>query len=181
MNIEIIAGSPRNPSLSLRVATYLYHHLSASGSDTIGLINLQEWKLPFIEHVWSRPDMAPAAFSALADRMFSADAFLLCSPEYNGGYSPALKNLFDHFPKQRRKAFGICTSSDGKLGGIRAAQQLLQLVPALFGIASPYLLIVPEADTKFDAAGNLTANDFYKNTEDFITEFLWLARTVAGK
>lgn len=86
-----------------------------------------------------------------------------------------MKNLFDHFPKQRGKAFGICTGSDGMMGGMRSAQQLLQLVPALFGIASPTLLIVPTMDKKFDEAGKLTDASFSKKVHDFLTDFLWLA------
>ena len=69
--------------------------------------------------------------------MFEADAFILVSPEYNGSYSPAMKNLVDHFPKQHHKPFGIATASPGPLGGIRASQQMQLLVNALFGIASP--------------------------------------------
>lgn len=180
MNIEIIAGSPRNPSLNLRVARYLYQYLKKKDDHQVGLINLQEWELPFIQKVWTQPEAAPEVFRPLARRMFASEAFIICSPEYNGGYSPAMKNLFDHFPKQKRKVFGIATSSDGKLGGMRAAQQLLQLVPALFGIASPFLLLVPEADKKLDESGNLIASDFYKNIEDFITEFLWLAEKTRG-
>ena len=64
------------------------------------------------------------------------------------------------------------------MGGMRAAQQLLQLVPALFGIASPYLLIVPAVDKKFDEAGNLTDESFQKSVHNFISEFLWLAGNI---
>jgi NAD(P)H-dependent FMN reductase len=86
-----------------------------------------------------------------------------------------MKNLLDHFPKQHHKPFGIVTASPGVMGGIRASQQLLQLVPALFGIASPYLLIVPQVDKKFDETGKLTDESFYKSVHNFISEFLWLS------
>lgn len=175
MNIEIIAGSPRNPSLNLRVAEYLNTYLQTRTKDNIGILKLQEIQLPFIQKVWSCVIDVPEQFKSMAERMFAADAFIICSPEYNGSYSPAMKNLFDHFPKQRRKAFGIVTSSDGGMGGMRAAQQILQLVPALFGFASPNLLIVPKANEKFDEQNNLLDERFQKNINDFITEFLWLA------
>jgi NAD(P)H-dependent FMN reductase len=162
------------------VAKHLFQHLQQYPRHQTGLINLQEWQLPFIQKVWNQVEAAPEAFVPRAQRMFHADPFIICSPENNGGYAPAMKNLFDHFPKQKRKAFGIATSSDGRLGGMRAAQQLLQLVPALFGIASPFLLLVPEADKKFDESGNLVAPDFYKNIEDFVTEFVWLAEKIKG-
>lgn len=181
MNIEIIAGSPRNPSLNARVAKYLFKHLQDTTSHHIGLIEMNKTVLPFIQNVWTSAERAPEEFRPLAERMFAADAFIICSPEYNGAYSPAMKNLFDHFPKQNKKVFGIATSSNGVMGGIRASQQLLQLVPALFGIASPYLLIVPQADKKFDEEGQLIAPEFQKNIEDFAREFIWLAEQVKGK
>jgi len=65
---------------------------------------------------------------------------------------------------------------------MRAAQQLLLLVPALFGIASPYLLIVPGIDKKFSADGDLLEESFSNNLRNFMTEFLWLSeRLVKGK
>ncbi|PSK89254.1 NADPH-dependent FMN reductase [Taibaiella chishuiensis] len=180
MNIEIIAGSPRNPSLNARVAKYLYEYLQSITAHHVGLIEMNKTVLPFIQQVWTSVDHAPEAFKPLAERMFAADAFIICSPEYNGAYSPAMKNLFDHFPKQNKKVFGIVTSSDGVMGGIRASQQLLQLVPALFGIASPFMLIVPQANKKFDEAAQLIAPEFQKNVEDFVREFLWLAEKIKG-
>ena len=181
MNIEIIAGSPRNPSLNARVARHLHQHLQSSTGHNVGLIEMNKTVLPFIQNVWSSPDRAPEEFRPLAERMFAADAFIISSPEYNGAYSPAMKNLFDHFPKQNKKVFGIVTTSNGVMGGIRASQQLLQLVPALFGIASPFLLVVPQADKKFDEEGQLIAPEFQKNIEDFTREFIWLAEQIKGQ
>jgi NAD(P)H-dependent FMN reductase len=180
MNIEIIAGSPRNPSLNLRVAKHIHQKLQTTTKHQIGLIEMNKVVLPFIQNVWSRVEDAPEQFRSVAERMFAADAFIISSPEYNGAYSPAMKNLFDHFPKQNKKAFGIVTSSPGAMGGIRASQQLLQLVPAMFGIVSPNLLIVPQVDKKFDEEGRLTAPEFQKAVDDFCTEFLWLAEKLKG-
>jgi NAD(P)H-dependent FMN reductase len=89
-----------------------------------------------------------------------------------------MKNLLDHFPKRNHKPFGIVTASPGAMGGIRASQQLLQLVPALFGIASPYLLITPAVDKKFNPDGDLLDESFQNSVHNFITEFLWLAEKV---
>jgi NAD(P)H-dependent FMN reductase len=123
-------------------------------------------------------DKTPAEFKVLSKRMFHADAFILVSPEYNGSYSPAMKNLLDHFPKQHHKPFGIVTASPGAMGGIRAAQQMQLLVGALFGIASPYMLIVPAVDKKFDAEGALVDQSFQNNIHNFVTEFLWLSENL---
>lgn len=179
MNIEIIAGSPRQGSISLRVAKHLHNRLREEKELNVGLISMNEVTFPFIQQVWKNAGEAPEELRHIAERMFAARGFIMVSPEYNGAYAPALKNLFDHFPKQVKKPFAIATSSPGAMGGIRASQQLLQLVPALFGIASPTLLITPMADKKFDEDGNLLQQSFQKNIDDFIADYLWLLKKVA--
>ncbi len=179
MNIEIIAGSPRQASLTLHIAQHLHKALQDHApAHNTGLIDMRETILPFVENVWSSVEKAPAEHRSIAERIFAANAFIIVSPEYNGGYSPAMKNLFDHFPKQLKKTFAIATGSPGGIGGMRAAQQMLQLVPALFGIASPTLLVVPGMDKKFGPDGVLLDEAFSKNVRDFLTDFLWLAEAV---
>jgi NAD(P)H-dependent FMN reductase len=175
MKIEIISGSPRINSVTRRVALYLKNSLKQNTAHEVNIIELKDWQLPPVQTVYVSVENTPDQFKPLAERIFNADAFILVTPEYNGSYSPALKNLLDHFPKQHHKPFGIVTASTGALGGVRAAQQLLLLVPALFGIASPYLLIVPGIDKKFSADGDLLEESFANNLKNFITEFLWLS------
>ncbi len=178
MKIEIIAGSPRLNSVTFRVALYLKNWLAQNTSHDINIIDMKEWNVPPIQSVWVSADKVPIEFRPLAERVFEADAIILVTPEYNGSYSPAMKNLLDHFPKQNRKPFGIVTASPGGLGGIRASQQLLQLVPALFGIASPNLLIVPAVDKKFSPDGDLLDESFQHAAHNFMTEFLWLSEKI---
>jgi len=52
------------------------------------------------------------------------------------------------------------------------------LVLALFGICSPYMLVVPQVDKKFDAQGKLLEQSFYNTVHNFMTEFIWLAESV---
>jgi NAD(P)H-dependent FMN reductase len=76
------------------------------------------------------------------------------------------------------KTFGIITTSPGPMGGMRATQQLQLLINALFGIASPYMLVTPLVDKKFDEAGNLRDESFQNMVDTFMHEFLWLAEKV---
>jgi len=181
MNIEIISGSPRTGSVTHRVALYLQKQFSEISSHNIGLLDVRDWNMPLLNSVIGTPDQAPDHLKPLANRMFAADAFILVTPEYNGSYSAALQNLLDHFPKQSRKAFGLVTGSPGGLGGARASQQLLLLVPALFGIAAPNMRWVPFLDQKFSAEGELIDPNFQKSVDTFTTEFLWLAESLAAK
>jgi NAD(P)H-dependent FMN reductase len=178
MNIEIIAGSPRQQSVNYRVALYLKNLLQERTPHHINIIDVRDWNLPLQEAVWSTVEKTPDEFKPLAQQMLGADALILVSPEYNGSYTAALKTLVDYFPKQSRKALGIVTTSPGAMGGMRASQQMQLLVAALFGILSPYMLITPGVDKKFDADGNLLDLSFQKAIDTFVSEFLWLAESL---
>ena len=178
MKIEIISSSPRDNSVTNRVAIFLEKYFSKNSNHQISIIDVRDWKLGLLQNVWSSVESTPDAYKPLAKRIFEADAFIIVTPEYNGNYSPALQNLMNHFPKQARKAFGLVTASPGAMGGMRASQQLLLMVPALFGIVSPQMLITPMVDKKFDEDGNLIDENFKKSIDLFANEFLWLAESL---
>lgn len=175
MKIEIVSGSPRSTSVTKRVALHLKNWIRQNTIHDVDIIDMKDWSVPPVQSVWTTVDKAPHELQSLAKRIFDADAFILVTPEYNGSYSPAMKNLLDHFPKQSHKPFGIVTASPGAMGGMRASQQLLLLVPALFGIASPNMLITPAVDKKFSPDGDLLDESFQNAVHTFITEFLWLS------
>jgi len=181
MNIEIISGSPSAASLSNRVARFLKKQLLEKTEHQVNIIDVRDWNLPPVQEVWTSEEKAPFAFQSLAKRMFQADAFILVSPEFNGSYTPAMKNLLDHFPKQHHKTFGIVTASPGAFGGIRASQQMQLLVGGLFGILAPHMLIVPTVDKKFSENAELLEPGFQKSVDLFTDEFLWLAEAVKHK
>ena len=179
MRVEIISGSARANSQTKRVALHLYNKLENAKEVAVGLISLNELALGPVENVFNSSCDAPAQLRLIVDRVLNADALILVSPEYNGSYSPAMKNFLDHFPKQTQKTFGIVTASPGAFGGMRAAMQLQSLTYGLMGVGSPQMLIVPELQKKFDEDGQLIDFTFAESVETFIDNFLWLAHAVA--
>ena len=97
MQIEIVSGSPRKESLSFRVALHLLQQLSSISTHTVNIMDVRDWHFPLLQEVISSPEAAPEHLQPMAKRMFGAQAFILVTPEYNGTYTAALKNLFDHF------------------------------------------------------------------------------------
>lgn len=181
MKIEIISGSPRGNSITNRVALHLKNAIQEKTDHDVDIIDVREVEMPLLQAIFTSVESTPEPFKEIAERMLSADAFILLTPEYNGSYSAALKNLLDHFPKQHHKVFGIATASTGMLGGIRSAMQLQELIYALFGIGSPYMLVTPQVDKKFDEEGNLLDPNFKKSVDIFINEFLWLAEKIVDE
>ncbi|HEY0261434.1 MAG TPA: NAD(P)H-dependent oxidoreductase [Chitinophagales bacterium] len=182
MNVTIISGSPRKPNFSERISTFLKIELEKKyPQHTYTILDVREFSLPFVQNVWQNKEAVPAEKKALGDLVFGTDAFILVSPEYNGGYSSAMKNLLDHFPKFAHKTFGIVTYSPGMLGGIRAAQQMQNLICGLFGIPSPQMLTIPAIEKKINDEGAATDETFVKVAEGFLKEFMWLSEAVAEK
>lgn len=175
MKTVIISGSPRSNSATHRVALHLQKNIENSI-----LLDVRNHQLPFVDTVWSKPELVPATGKELYTVMNSADAFILVTPEYNGSYSPAMKNLLDHFPKDTfgRKAMGIVTASPGAFGGMRAAQQLQQMACAFFAIPSPHMLVVPQVEKKFDENGTLLDTAYQVSIDRFKNEFAWLAQSL---
>jgi NAD(P)H-dependent FMN reductase len=181
MRIEIISGSPRQHSITHRVALGLEKLLKKRTEHEIGLINVKDIDLSPVQSVFTSIEDTPEQYKEVAQRVFAADAFILLTPEYNASYSSAMKNLLDHFPKQHHKVFGIVTASPGALGGIRAAMQLQQVIYGLFGIGSPHMLIVPTVDKKFSKEGDVMDPTFEKSVDIFLKEFLWLAEKLSSE
>src|SRR5437868_14582901 len=112
MNIEIVSGSPRKASITYRLAVFLQKTLQEQTNHSINILDVRRWNFPTLqEQVYSSVDNTPEEYKPLAQRMFGAHAFIIVTPEYNGSYTPSMKNLFDHFPKQFHKTFAIVTVS----------------------------------------------------------------------
>jgi NAD(P)H-dependent FMN reductase len=181
MKIEIISGSPRGNSITNRVALHLKKVMQERSDHEVDIIDVRENELPLLQTIFTSVESTPEPYKEVAERMLNANAFILLTPEYNGSYSAALKNLLDHFPKQHHKVFAIATASTGMLGGIRAALQLQELIFALFGVGSPYMLVIPQVDKKFDEEGNLLDANFQKSVDVFVNEFIWLAEKIVDE
>src|SRR4051812_5265633 len=103
MKIEIISGSARNTSVTSRVALHLKKIIKEKTDHDVNIIDVRNHFLPELQQVFTSVEAAPEEHRSLAKRMFEADGFILVSPEYNGSFSAAMKNLLDHFPKQQHK------------------------------------------------------------------------------
>ena len=81
MRIEIISGSPREGSITKRVAVFLHKQLQQLTHHQVGLIDAREWALPPLQDVFNSVEETPEEFRPLSERIFSANAFILVTPE----------------------------------------------------------------------------------------------------
>ncbi|MCS6917708.1 MAG: NAD(P)H-dependent oxidoreductase [Chitinophagales bacterium] len=171
----IISGSIRPNALTRRIALHLHQQLVARNSYQISNVDLASFEFPIWKEVFQNDPDPPRHCRKLHSELAASDAFLLVSPEYNGSYSLAIKNLIDYYEPNlfSRKAIGIATVSTGRLGGIRSALQLQQLCLAIYAVPVPQMLLVPDAHRRFDDNGQLLDESFSKQVTHFLEEFLW--------
>ncbi len=186
MKLGIISGGTRLGGKSQQVARSLATRVKGRGGVEVDLFDLEAMKLPLFSERWylgPEADSPTHPCRATQARLDACEAFLWVSPEYNGGYSPGLKNFLDtHNPSAfESKAIGVATVSAGMMGGMRASLQLQQLTLAFFGYPCPTVLLVPQVQKKWSDSGELVDAEFQKRVDGFLDEFLWLADAVFAK
>ncbi len=183
LNYTIISGSIRQNRNSHRVSLHLMERINGEPNSKAELIDLAVANLPVMTDLWDKHPEHTEVYTKLADTLKNSDAFIWVSPEYNGSYTPALKNFIDHFPKQAfyRKPVGVVSVSAGPLGGIRGAMNMQELALAVQAYALPQMLLVPQVTDKFDAVGMITDETINKQLNLFVAELIWLSEAVKKK
>ena len=133
MNIQIIVGSIREGRTAIKLAEWAKQAVNAYKSElNVEIVDLKTWDLPIF--VGANPPMMgiydQPKQQDWADQISKGDAFIIISPEYNHGYSPALKNALDYLGKewQGKPAAYI---SYGATNGSRSVDQIRQVATYL--------------------------------------------------
>ncbi|MCS0357530.1 NADPH-dependent FMN reductase [Vibrio diabolicus] len=123
----------------------------------------------------------PAHLRELADKIQSADGYVMVSPEYNHSMSPALANMLNHFGSSlfSYKPSAIVTYSAGQWGGVRAAVSMRTFLSELGCLPVSAMIHIPKAQEVFDEQGVVadelqqTQWDSYMNRA--IHQLIWWA------
>ena len=117
----IVIGSVRPVRVGPAVAEWVRAEAQRAGGWDIDYVDLAELALPFMDEP-NHPVLRKYTKQHTLDwsaRVDAADAFVFVSPEYNHGFSPALKNALDFLSQEWwRKPVGF-VSYGGVSGGTR--------------------------------------------------------------
>jgi NAD(P)H-dependent FMN reductase len=186
LRVGIIVGSTREGRQGERVARWVQGRVEAREAFEAEWIDLATHALPYYRHpsppkvLESRyEDPRERAWVALVERM---DAFLVVTPEYNHGYPAALKNGFDYaYTGWNRKPVGF-VSYGGSSGGVRAVQQLRQVVVELQMAPLREEVNIPFVGRALDETGAPKEEFPRKRLETLLGELEWWAATLkAGR
>ena len=160
----VCAGSARADSLHRRLARAAEAALIAAGAEAT-FVEIGEYDLPLYNQDIEEADGTPPAARELREMLIAHDGLALASPEYNGSYSPLLKNAIDwvsrpmpgerHSTAFHSKVAGLMSTAPGPGGGREGLRHLRELLQWLGVTVIPEQLAVPRSSQAFNAEGKL--------------------------
>lgn len=177
--LQVIVASTRPGRVGPAFARWFTARAEADGWFDVEVVDLAELALPFLDEP-EHPRLGryrhehTRRWSATVDR---ADAFVVCTPEYNHGYPAPLKNALDFLHAEwADKPVGFL-SYGGVSAGTRSVQQLKQVVAALRMVPAVEAVTVPSAGSVVGPDGEVRATGAMDSAADaMLTE---LARLTA--
>lgn len=153
--IQVILGSTRQGRAGEQVARWFVELAEQRDDIRIELVDLAQYPLPFFDSPMSpkRGLADDPRIQAWAETIARADGYVIVTPEYNYGYPAVLKNALDHLYSQwNDKPVGF-VGYGGVSGGMRAVQQLRQVVVELGLVQMHAQVIVHRVGAAFNDAG----------------------------
>jgi len=178
MKIALISSSTRPGRNSHRV-TLALKSLLESKNISVVVIDLLATPLPFFHE---RFNLLPEEektenMKLISSQLISSTGIIMITPEYNGGITPALVNLIDTFGRAELggKPIAVATVSTGVMGGMRAAQQLQQIILNNQAYPQPQLLLIGEVTKQLNENGEIINPEYQTKIENFVNAFLKFA------
>lgn len=184
LNIKIILASVRDGRFGDKPAKWIADIAKEIESFSAELLDLKDYSLPiFAEAVspaYVEDDYSNSLVNRWAEKIVSADGFIVITPEYNHGYPSSLKNNIDYLYKEWNKK-PIAFVGYGTTGGAFSVGQLrqvaveLQMAPirTAIHIISPWNLVEKDGSLKPGAL------DHYANgARKMLEQLKWWAKAL---
>jgi NAD(P)H-dependent FMN reductase len=156
MNIVILSSSIRKGRKSHRAALYLNNYINENTDANAEIFDLLEADFPLFHERLQFLENPPEIAVKYSEVIDNADAIIVVSPEYNGGYPASFKNAFDLLYSQwLGKPIGLVSASSGRFGGSQVIQKLQLLYTKLGALVMGPGVSVAFIDKVFDENGEI--------------------------
>lgn len=173
--IAIISGSVRTGRKTHHVAKYFNNYIIENKLADPEILDLKEFDFPvFEERLIYQKDPSEKA-KLFSEKIKNADAVIIISPEYNGGYPASIKNAIDLLVKEwYHKPVGLVSVSSGGFGGVNSLALLQTVLLKIKAVVVPAPFPVPKVEENFDENGRaLDREATDKRAAAFMKELLW--------
>ena len=159
--ILVFAGSARRESLNKKLAKAMVKLIENEAAEAT-YVDLNDYPMPLYHGDLEEEDGLPESAAKLKELFKEHDGFLVASPEYNGSFSPLLKNTVDWISRKggsaeafHGKVAGIVSTSPGALGGLRGLIYVRAMLAGLGLHVIPQQIAVPNGHEAFDEDFNI--------------------------
>jgi NAD(P)H-dependent FMN reductase len=180
VRIAVVIGSTREGRFADTVARWFVGEASARDDVVLDVVDLLEVDLP--DRLGSHhpaSGIRPEAIRPFAERIAAADGFVIVTPEYNHGYPASLKAALDALHVEWQAKPAAFVSYGGASGGIRAVEQLRQVLGELHMVAIRDGVALPMARSLFGEDGALIDPGFVgPSVKVMFDRLTWWARAL---
>lgn len=187
----VFAGSTRAQSHNRKLA-HVAANIARGQGAAVTHLELSDLDIPLynadLEARGTPPDVI-----RLKQMMFEHPAWIICSPEYNGGYTALLKNMIDWASSPVKgdplwgsglraftgKVVGLLSASPGLRGGLRSLEQLAPIILNSQCWLAPKRFSLASATQAFDAQGDLVNEAARDSVKAVVEQTLWAAQRLA--
>lgn len=158
-----LSGSTRPGSVNTMLAAAMTNRAEGAGADA-QQISLKDYPAPLYDPELEGAEGVPQAITDLYDLIASQDAVFIASPEYNGGYTPLLKNTIDWMSRVKSESghafrdpvYSLGAVSPGVQGGVNGLYQLRPTIARLGAIVMPEQVTLGGGASAFGDDGDFT-------------------------
>ncbi|UCH25849.1 MAG: NAD(P)H-dependent oxidoreductase [Trueperaceae bacterium] len=174
-SILIFAGSNRAGSVNKKLARQTSSVAEQLGIDA-RLIDLKDYPMPLYDGDLEQEHGVPASAEAFAELIKEHDGVIIASPEYNGAFTPLLKNTIDWATRIDKgvlagKMIGLMSATPGRGGGKRGLKLLHDWLANMRLSIIPEPFSLPQALQAFGEDGTL-APEHQAGLEAFVGQWL---------
>jgi NAD(P)H-dependent FMN reductase len=179
VRVAVIIASTRAARFGHAIGQWFAEQVRAFGGYDVDIVDLLDLGIPPTlpaEHPRNGHEESVGAF---AERVAAADAFIFVTPELNHGYPASLKGALDSVYLEWAAKPATFVSYGGAAGGVRAVEQLRQVLVELHIVPIRDAVPLPLARQLFDDEGVLLDPERFAPTVKATLDHLqWWARAL---
>lgn len=174
LRIVVVVGSTRQGRLAPTVASWFASEAGSRDDLVLDVLDLAEVRLPEVLGAEPSPPVID-----LRARLAAADAFVVVTPEYNHSFPAPLKHAIDWCSREWQAKPVAFVSYGGISGGLRAVEQLRQVLAELHAVTVRDTVSVHGIWSQVSPDGTL-ADDPYRTraVRTMLGQLAWWARAL---
>jgi len=183
MNILAFAGSLRKDSYNKKLLAEAVRLLNEKGGHRITSIDLKGLNIPIYDGDVETESGIPSGIKTLGELMNEANAFIIASPEYNGGIASPLKNTLDWLSRMKPKPYAgkqllLMAASTGGFAGVRGLWHTRVPFEAEGVHVFPEMMGLGAANDAFTQEGRLKEEKQYTRLKNLLDKFVTYSESV---